>query len=992
MGDIDFTWAGWVYLDSINVAQQVLGKFTSSTAQKDAEYALLVLGDNKIYLQVGNGTVGDLVGSASALSINTWYYVVAWHDSVANTLNIQVNNSTISSVSYSGGGYDGTGDFSMGTRRTGAASDIPFNGRIDEVGFWRRILTSDERTTLYGSGNGITYPFIVDSVYTVSVDSSVAITPNCSGLAGTVTYTSSDATFWNSSTHTWSYSPIFEDGGTVKNLTFSCTNGVTTLTATTKVITFRSFSNLQKYPENPISPYNTGSYNSAGSDTTYIKEGQSVNGTYYSITQGSDSGFTWKNFILWTSTNLKTWTPYSTNPVFTGASGQWDATYLVHPSIINIDNTWYMYYSSSQYKIGLATSTDFITWTRHPSNPIYTRGSYSPSVIKIGNLYYMYYWDENTHGNLMEYATSSDGITWTYGGVALSRSVDDWDYSVVSFGFDPWIIQNHYGYYEMMYSVNVDGAPVPNQQLGYAVSSDGITWYKYQGTILTGSGIVGSWDRSYVGDPSPLQFENYLYLYYVGCDPSNVCQGGLGWIQSTTTGAYKNIDTTFYADSTATYSASPNGFTNANLVATPSAGTATVTVTTYNLSAGNNNTLIAFNANSTNGNNVTFTINGLSANTVYSINNDGALLTNATSNGSGQVTFSNSSWSSQHTFTIYHDTTTPTVPGVPSTTSSNANSSSTFSSVCTDTAPGAKAPWLYGAIAQNAKSILLYFTQSDAPVNKYVLEYGTKSGEYPYGVQDMGINTRGQMTFLVKSLSPNTTYYFRIRGGNGCAAGAWSNELSAKTKGSTSFNQLDITQSTLEPIPEEITTTSCQPYTVKSGDTLWSIAKNILHDASRYNEIIETNKSTYPSLTTSTNLRLGWELQINCKKSNSPSNEPMLEQGYDVKVKVVDTNKKPVVGAKVTMHSKVQEAVTNKDGVAQFTNVESGNHKVIIAYNNFEGEQSIDLTGNVKAFDLNITVQQKSGVLSPLAYGIIGILVLIVIVLLTLLMKRKRNK
>ena len=168
--------------------------------------------------------------------------------------------------------------------------------------------------------------------------------------------------------------------------------------------------------------------------------------------------------------------------------------------------------------------------------------------------------------------------------------------------------------------------------------------------------------------------------------------------------------------------------------------------------------------------------------------------------------------------------------------SSSNNSSSTSTSVCSDTAPGEKAPWLYGAITQDSGSVLLYFTEADNPVNKYVLEYGTKSGDYPYGVQDMGVNSRGQMTFLVKSLSSNTTYYFKVRGGNGCATGNWSNEISAKTKGLVSFNQLEITQSDLEPQPvtEIPSNTSCQTYTVKSGDSLWSIAEKLLGDGNKY--------------------------------------------------------------------------------------------------------------------------------------------------------------
>ncbi|MEI7962158.1 MAG: carboxypeptidase regulatory-like domain-containing protein, partial [archaeon] len=290
--------------------------------------------------------------------------------------------------------------------------------------------------------------------------------------------------------------------------------------------------------------------------------------------------------------------------------------------------------------------------------------------------------------------------------------------------------------------------------------------------------------------------------------------------------------------------------------------------------------------------------------------------------------------------TIDSDNTFITAGCTSSSTSSSNNSLSTSTSVCSDQAPGSKAPWLYGAIAQDSGSVLLYFTEADNPVNKYVLEYGTKSGDYPYGVQDMGVNARGQMTFLVKSLSPNTTYYFKVRGGNGCATGSWSNEISAKTKPIFSTNNLDIVSSELNTVNNPTPT----PMPTKKGTT---------------------------------------------KTTEIP--KPTEFNGYDVKVKVVDTQNKPVAGAKVTLHSTPRDAVTDKNGVASFSNVEAGDHKVLIAYNNFEGEQSINLTGNVKEFDLNVTVQQKAISLSPLAYGIIGVMGLVIISLIVLLIKNKRK-
>lgn len=340
-------------------------------------------------------------------------------------------------------------------------------------------------------------------------------------------------------------------------------------------------------------------------------------------------------------------------------------------------------------------------------------------------------------------------------------------------------------------------------------------------------------------------------------------------------------------------------------------------------------------------------------------------------------------------------TPTPTSTLTPTTSADSSSGSSPGAPECTDAEPTGPNPWLYQANANDGNSITLRFTNWQSPVTYFALEYGTQSGKYQFGVDNLG----GSKTtsYTVKSLSPNTTYYFRIRTGNGCATGDWSNEISVKTKGTISFNQLEVVETEFETQPqqtEEIKEEgACQYHTVVAGDSLWSIASELLGDGSRYEEIVEENKDQYPSLSTSSSLNSGWELNVCDVKEEGSASAKAPADTYDVNVKVMDTKEQPVVGAKVTLHSDPKETFTGQDGVASFTDVEAGEHRVLIAYKNYEGEQSIYLTGDdaTKVFNINITIEPKNVLLSKEVLAVIGVLVLIIAVLTILLIKKKRN-
>jgi hypothetical protein len=168
-GDIDFTLACWVNLESKTASQRqtLISKYNTTGNQR--EYWLTYNPQTAPGTSNPFGFTISATGSSTVViresttfgtpSTGTWYFVVAWHDSVANTVNIQVNNGTVDSTSHSGGVFDGTSPFVLGARETVDNLD----GLLDEVGFWKRVLTSDERTALYNGGNGLAYPFATGS-------------------------------------------------------------------------------------------------------------------------------------------------------------------------------------------------------------------------------------------------------------------------------------------------------------------------------------------------------------------------------------------------------------------------------------------------------------------------------------------------------------------------------------------------------------------------------------------------------------------------------------------------------------------------------------------------------------------------------------------------------------------------------------------------------------------------------------------------------------
>lgn len=201
--DTPFTITFWAYFESVGGSfHPLLDKAGVGNGTGD-EFLIDVEGGGwRAY--VGNGSsFQSVTGSAGTTGTPTtgqWYFVVFWHDPVANTINLEVNNNgSIRSSAWSGGTQDGTASLLFGKYNT---AGLYHDGLLDSVSYWHRVLTSDERTELYNSGNGLDYEDFGDGGTTYDetisetlslTDSQIAAVTFLGSLAETLSLTDSQA-------------------------------------------------------------------------------------------------------------------------------------------------------------------------------------------------------------------------------------------------------------------------------------------------------------------------------------------------------------------------------------------------------------------------------------------------------------------------------------------------------------------------------------------------------------------------------------------------------------------------------------------------------------------------------------------------------------------------------------------------------------------------------------------------------------------------------
>ncbi len=158
-GDEALTVGCWVYMETSAAVQTFMGKWDNTANTR--EYRLRYdNGTDRFAFGVstdGTNSVQEDADELGAPADATWYFIIGWHDPVADTKNIQVNNGTVDSAAYANGANDNATGFLIGAQENGGGHSGHADTLIDEAFVWRRVLTANEREWLYNGGLGRRY-------------------------------------------------------------------------------------------------------------------------------------------------------------------------------------------------------------------------------------------------------------------------------------------------------------------------------------------------------------------------------------------------------------------------------------------------------------------------------------------------------------------------------------------------------------------------------------------------------------------------------------------------------------------------------------------------------------------------------------------------------------------------------------------------------------------------------------------------------------------
>ena len=120
----------------------------------DYGHRYIYVGDDKIGYWVGDGGSNAVTITSAPISRAEWHHVVFQWDTTTQKSKLYVDGVFVGEESIAA-----FGPISDRLSWAAGVNGYGFNGRIDEIGVWNRVLNDAEITQLYNGGAGKAYPF-----------------------------------------------------------------------------------------------------------------------------------------------------------------------------------------------------------------------------------------------------------------------------------------------------------------------------------------------------------------------------------------------------------------------------------------------------------------------------------------------------------------------------------------------------------------------------------------------------------------------------------------------------------------------------------------------------------------------------------------------------------------------------------------------------------------------------------------------------------------
>jgi hypothetical protein len=157
-----FTMCGWARFNNYTTRQTIISRYGSGE-RWSLHYTTNAGGRLEFHWKLNTYAI------LTEPSAGEWHFYIAWYDASAETINFQMDDGSVSSTSVAGNPLaSSTKDLLVGGKNDSTPTDF-MDGDLDQVGFWTRVLTADERAYLYNSGAGRPYSEMAgsnDPVYT----------------------------------------------------------------------------------------------------------------------------------------------------------------------------------------------------------------------------------------------------------------------------------------------------------------------------------------------------------------------------------------------------------------------------------------------------------------------------------------------------------------------------------------------------------------------------------------------------------------------------------------------------------------------------------------------------------------------------------------------------------------------------------------------------------------------------------------------------------